>query len=310
MVRTWLTPRIKAGLVNRSPSLWEGGDRRKIGQLLRYLPGCGVDATFRSYLRGGEFADIIHIFHISYPSSYQAFQNINETKIPLIVSTIYSGEKIDRTQQQKIVDRASFVLCLSRREADYVCTRLVIERDKICIIPNGVDPIFDVEPMAGEYVLCVGRVHPQKNQLNLAKACKALRLPLMCIGQIMDANYAEQIESEGAMLLPNREQSELVSFYQKAQVVACVSKHEVHPNVILEGGVAGANILLTNQSLSFTDGLPNTWLCPTSVEGIASVLVEAWYAPKNNNLKHLLRERTWEKIAQSYAGIYRKTINV
>ncbi len=298
-------------LVNREPSLWEGGDSRKVAQLLRLLPAYGVDATFRSVLDESIDCDLVHIFHCSFPTSHAAIQQIKRhSHVPVVVSTIYSGESIPRAKQQAVIDHAAALICLSPGEGEYIAKRLFMDLRKVRFICNGVDPMFDVAPAEGKYVLCVGRIQEQKNQLQLALAARCLGLRLICVGQILDSNYAAAVEAAGAEILPNREQHALIQLYQHAQVLACVSTHEVHPNVVLEGGLAGLNIVLTSTSLSFTDRLPNVWLCGLSANEIAAPLAAAWNSPKDSRLKSLFKGRTWHKTAKEHADLYQHVLAI
>ena len=157
-------------------------------------------------------------------------------------------------------------------------------------------------------MLNVGRIYPQKNQLNLALACQRLGLPLKLIGQVLDRQYAKEILTVGAEILSNMDQKELIPHYQNARVLACVSLHEVQPNCVLEGGLCGAKIILTSKCLSFTNGYPNIWICDPTIEGIEAALREAWDYPKTNDLKKVLCELTWEKVARKLKSIYEKVL--
>lgn len=221
---------------------------------------------------------------------------------------MYSGEVIPRVLQQEIIDYASRIIFLSHGELEYVRKRLRIDPAKSVIVENGVSADFDREIKAGHYILNVGRIYQQKNQLSLALACRNLHLHLKCVGEIIDEQYAEEVRKAGAELLPNVPQSELVSLYQNSYVLACVSKHEVQPNCVLEGGLCGANIVLTSKCCSFTSGFPNIWICNPTAEGIVSALRKAWVCPKTDDLKRILKEWTWEKVAKKLKVIYKKVL--
>jgi len=185
---------------------------------------------------------------------------------------------------------------------------LSVPESKVAFVENGVSPIFDTEIASGEYVLSVGRIQPLKNQLNLAIACRRAGLQLKYVGQVIDHEYAHKVLSVWGELLSNRPQCELVPLYRSAKVVACVSQHEVQPNCVLEGGLAGANIVLTERSCSFTDGYPNIWVCKTDSESIAEAISAAWSNPKNAELKRVFRNWTWERTARKLLDQYNTVV--
>jgi len=296
-------------LVNRDHSLWEGGDKIKIENTMKNLRILGIDANYTYDVHTDYKADLVHLFHVSYPHCYKCLLNVKRQNLPLVVSTVYSGELLPRYKQQQILDTVSCIVFLSQGELKYVSNRLVVDQSKVKIIPNGVSRIYDQKPSRGTYVLNVGRIYPQKNQLALGLACQYLGLRLICVGEIIDEEYAVQVCDTGAYLLPNILQSELVQIYQNAHILACISTHEVQPNCVLEGGLCGANIVLSNRSCSFTTGFPNIWTCEPTPSGIISALLQAWKAPKSDVLRNIFLTFTWQNVAESLKEVYEEILN-
>ena len=299
---------MKVLMINRDHSLWEGGDKRKVEHTISHLKKIGVNASYTCDSHSDYDADIIHLFHMSYPHSYDVCLNATRQRLPFIVSAVYSGERLPRSHQQEIVDSASRIIFLSEGELQYVRHRVTVDVFKVEIVKNGVSSDFHQEPKDGCYVLNVGRIYPKKNQLSLALACQRLGLPLKLIGQVMDKQYAREVSSYGAQILQNRHQIELIPFYQNARVLACVSLHEVQPNCVLEGGLCGVKIVLTRKCLSFTSGYPNIWLCDPTPDGIEVAIQEAWDSPKTDDLRRILSEWTWVKVARKLKGIYEEVL--
>jgi len=264
----------------------------------------GIDAFYTCDEDINFEADICHLFHISYETAYKAFLNVKKKNLKLLVSTIYSGDRIPHKSQQEIVDYASKAIFMSEGELGYVRENIKVPQNKVVIVKNGVSKIFDTELIDGKYVLCVGRVQPMKNQLNLAIACKKLGLDLKYVGEIIDTEYASKVLSIWGKWFPNRPQEGLVELYRQAQVVACPSEHEIQPNCVIEGGLSGANILLSDKSKSFLQGFPNIWLCKTDPKSIEKELISAWNSPKNEKLKNIFREWTWKDVAEKMGKIY------
>jgi len=295
-------------MVNRDHSLWEGGDRQQIEYTIRALKNLGINAEYSSNTAIQYDADIVHLFHMSYTTAYKAYLNARRQGLPLVVSSVYSDYNISILKQQAIIDYAAKVVFLSEGERHYVSLRVNIDTSKIEYVENGVSHLFDSLVGPGRYVLCVGRVQRKKNQLLLSRACRFLGLPCICVGQIMEKEYAHEVHKEGAKLIGNISHSDLVSYYRNAQVVACVSDHEIQPLCVLEGGLSGANILLTINSLTFTSGYPNIWTCEPELEPIVNMLRKAWYTPKNANLKYIFQKWTWDRVALKLNRIYNDVI--
>lgn len=295
-------------MLNRNHSLWEGGDKTKIEHTITELNRVGVQANYACDVNADYDVDLVHLFHISYPHSYSGFINTKRQNLPLVVSAVYSGETLPRNLQQKVVDYASRIVFLSQGEMDYVHSRLVIDQSKATIVKNGVSLVFDCRPKVGRYVLNVGRIYAQKNQLSLAQACRSLQLPLKCVGQVIDEQYAKDVCLAGAELLPNVAQTKLIPLYQNSQVLACVSTHEVQPNCVLEGGLCGANIVLTARCCSFGGDFPNMWICEPTPQGIATALQQTWEHPKTKDLKNIFRDWKWERVAARLRCIYEEVL--
>lgn len=301
---------MKVALVNRDHSRWEGGDKIKVKAILSSLRERNIDVHYCPENLDGYDYDLVHLFHISYPYAFETLCQCRERHFPLVVSTIYSGEKILRASQQAIADYSSRLIFMSPGELDYVRSRININHEKVVFLENGIAPaILHYKPgnngFTAPIVLCIGRIHPQKNQINLALACRRLRLPLVCIGQVMDISFARRLEKEGAWLLPHIGFDELSHWYRRAKVVACVSVHEVAPNIVQEAAMFGSNIVLTDKSCTFTDLVPLVWLCdPFSVDSITQAVDQASKTSRSSKLRELFKTRNWSSVATKLEDIY------
>ena len=102
---------------------------------------------------------------------------------PLRLSTSYG-------QQREVFARASAVICLNQLEAEFVRVTYGVSRERIHVIPNGVDPgMGEVGPErfvsrygVSDFVLCTASILARKNVLPLAEALAALSYPGVFIG--------------------------------------------------------------------------------------------------------------------------------
>src|SRR6185369_155658 len=123
-------------------------------------------------------------------------------------------------------------------------------RDNVVHIPNGVKKVGEVAPNLnvldefalepGRFLICVGRLVPEKRQLDLIRAFgrlpknrKQWRLVLVG-GADHESDYSRQVESEGRnngqiVLAGMRTPNELAALYGAAAGFALVSSHEGLP---------------------------------------------------------------------------------
>jgi len=106
---------------------------------------------------------------------------------------------------------------------------------------------------AGDYLACIGRVEPRKNQLTLARALHGLPLHLALIGHAADAAYAERIRAElGPRLIrPGRLEpggEMLRSALAGARAFVLPSWAEGASLAALEAAAAGVPLVLSDSS--------------------------------------------------------------
>src|SRR6185369_5798954 len=117
-------------------------------------------------------------------------------------------------------------------------------------IQNGINP-FWLETSASripmeKFVLTVGRIEPNKGQLEVAKVCKELGFAYICIGEILDREYASKIKSFGAEIRPFMTKEELKPWYYSAQVYIQPSKAETWSLCVDEAVSQGTPVILTD----------------------------------------------------------------
>ncbi len=114
-------------------------------------------------------------------------------------------------------------------------------------------PFRDTHAKGADYVLCVGRIEPRKNQLTLARAMRGLPLRLALAGHEGDPAYAAQIRQEGGpqLILPGRignADGMLRSALAGARVFALPSWSEGASLAALEAAAAGVPMVLSDRS--------------------------------------------------------------
>ncbi len=123
--------------------------------------------------------------------------------------------------------------------------------DKIEYIPNGINPIFFKQPVelkkrVKKQLLFVGRLHPQKNLINLIEAIKILKTESFPVELL--------IVGDGP---------------QKRQIKELIKKYNLEDFVKLEGPKTPSQLI--NYYLAST-----AFILPSIYEGQALTLLEAW----------------------------------
>ncbi|WP_335949702.1 glycosyltransferase [Salipiger bermudensis] len=159
---------------------------------------------------------------------------------------------------------ADHVVFLSEAErAALAAIGATVPEARASLIHNPVDaaawqggdpaPFRDAHAAGADYVLCVGRIEPRKNQLTLARAMRGLPLRLALAGHEGDPAYAAQIRQEGGtqLILPGRlgtASGMLHSALAGARVFALPSWSEGASLAALEAAAAGVPMVLSDRS--------------------------------------------------------------
>jgi len=198
---------------------------------------------------------------------------------------------------RQVLKDAAAIFCVGRNEFDIAAARF--PEKQVIYLPNGVDckafasgdaamfcRHYGMDP-SRKIVLNIGRIDPQKNQLDLLEAFAALRqeerdIHLVMIGPITGKDYHRHLEDridaldmqDRVTLVPGLEQGSplLPGALHAASLFCLPSLHEPFGIAILEAWAAGVPVIAGN-----IGGIPSF------VEnGIDGVLVEPGNVPALN----------------------------
>jgi len=227
-----------------------------------------------------------------------------------------------RGQQMRICD---LVITVAEGESRQVIKEFAVSGNKVRVVPNGVDPSFygaapdefvDKYGIA-DFILCVGAIHPKKNQLFLLRSLRGTSIPIVFIGACADREYFSRCQSEADSrghvhflgYIPHSH-SLLASAYAAAEVVALPSWFDAPGLVTLEAALAGTKVVVTNRGPTreyFGDLV--VYVDPSSLDSIRKGVLEAYERKDNGGLlrDHVKEHFTWDKVAARLETIY-KTI--
>jgi glycosyltransferase involved in cell wall biosynthesis len=311
-------------IVALSPIYWNESELQKMEDrfIASTLALANIDKTFSKYLAISVLKNLNSqrvLDTTTYLRDWFMKNADEEFKIRITL-----GEK---TAQKMCLDLADIVLPNSMSEANLLVRDFNVPREKMVVVPNGVDINFsnpdqnlfrDKFEIHDDFVLSVANLGSRKNTLALIHAVMNVGVPLVLIGAynhqdmycrvcIRDARKAK------TMILGKfpHESELLVSAYGAARVHALVSWFETPGLSSLEAALAGCNIVVSDRG-STRDYFKNyAWYCdPADVASISNALSEAYHSPKRCDLKfRLLNEYTWDKVAEKTLDAYRQVSN-
>jgi len=229
---------------------------------------------------------------------------------------------------REIADLSDALVFLSERERA-LFERIAGEHPQSRLIRNPVDAtrFADADPSSfrefvelDDFILCVGRIEPRKNQLLLAAAARELGLPLVLIGHAgVDGAYAKAVSTLGGEMVRSigridPKSDMLASAFAAARVFALPSWAEGAPLAALEAAASGANLVLSDRSgeQEYFGDLAR-YVDPASIESLKTALDAAWNDPDREERSIAVRRKveadnSWAGYARKTADLYRAVI--
>lgn len=332
-------------------SLLRGGPNTQIRGTAKFLPEFGVSPQFFDQWTPlkREDCELVHLFAANI-GTYHFAREIAALGIPLVVSPILfsshseafvrnvlSGTRIlqklgpgiwsDYAISADICTWAAKVLPNTEAEADLVAEGLGIGREKLQVIPNGVDGRFrEGDPRlfrerygVERFILNVGHIGPRrKNVRNLIKALAQIDRPAVLIGRVAGGSegaacLAEAKKHENILVLEglDNDSEMLASAYAACDVFVLPSLFETPGIAALEAGLAGAKIVITpyGGTREYFRDLA-VYVEPDSIDSIRHGILAALEQPSGGKLRERIeREFLWREVARKTARAYEDVLS-
>ncbi len=213
--------------------------------------------------------------------------------------------------------KADAVIVLTEREAEVAEILFRPPRNKLFVVPNGVDQEFFL-PHArpsevSDELLCVATIRPLKRNVELAKAALAAGVPIRFVGTPYgkgDPYYREFADIAAsrpdlvryAGLVSDR--NELAALYRKARGFVLLSTMESLSLSALEASAVGRPLLLSDLAWARRAFGANASYCPIAPVDTTAHFLRKFYedAP---SLPLPTRPLEWHDVATQLSGIYR-----
>lgn len=205
------------------------------------------------------------------------------------------------------------------------------------IVPNGVGKPFveaskssknsNLKNMFNfkDYIVCVGRIEPRKNQLNIIKAVKMLRekdekaknINLVFVGLSSTGKHKEFVQLFNSQLSKHNwikhvqkvEYKDMPSVYKFAKVGVSASWFESTGLTSLEALVCGTNAVASGEPAREYLGEYASYCDPNDVESIYKALKKEYFAERPKIPESMLKEYTWENAAKKTLNVYSSIID-
>jgi len=195
-------------------------------------------------------------------------------------------------------------------------------------VPNGVSEKFlyakDYKnPLSfKDYIFCVGRIEPRKNQLSVIKAVENFRkdsnqdAKLVFVGKKNMLNHPEYTLRFNSMLRKNPwiiyiesvPYEKIPAYFSYAKVCVSASWFETTGLTLLEALFCGANAVASSPRAEEILGKYASYCKPWDVDSMEKAIGEQFYASRPVLDEDMRQEYTWENAAKKTFRVYRSLL--
>jgi glycosyltransferase involved in cell wall biosynthesis len=221
------------------------------------------------------------------------------------------------------------ILVQTVREADDL--KKTFNLDLKCeVVKNGVSKIYidrdfsnETSPLGySNYILCVGRIEPRKNQLSVIEAVESIRreekldLKLVFIGSKAKNKHFEYTSIFDRKVKSNNwisyishvDYVKMPVYYHFAKVGVSASWFETTGLTSIEALFCGANAVAAGERAKEYLGDYVSYCDPSSVASIKQAILKEYLAPQPQLDDNLKTEYTWENAAKTTLAVYNKIL--
>lgn len=190
---------------------------------------------------------------------------------------------------------------------------------EISIIPNGIDDFYlgdesiDVELPFDKYVIVVGRIEPDKNQLPLIEIANELKFNLLIVGEPGSGHKdyydtCKNISGNNVFFWGKESNPKIMrSLYKKALLTAIPSITEMLPLVIFESLSQQTPVLCTTQCGLYPEPVDGVFYTKPIKSELYNNIVKL--LPNLNSIKFSKKHIfSWNDIAKQHIEIYNRII--
>lgn len=266
-----------------------------------------------------------------FPDQFQrdTFKNIYRSFLDKskVIPTLYSIFIGLKKMHQEVIKMSDYVLTQTKLEAQDMKKAYGVSFNWE-VVPNGVsekftNPVISKNPLGFEnYILCVGRIEPRKNNLNIIGAVSKLRrelnkeIKLVFVGRKSSKHleYTKLFEEElknnpWITFLDYVSYDQMPTIYKNAKVCISASWFETTGLTLLEALFMGTNAVSSSNRAREILGEMVSYCLPWDLESIKEALKIEYSKPRPKLPKNFQVEYTWDNTAKKTLEVYRKVLN-
>lgn len=262
----------------------------------------------------------------TFKNIYRSITN-REILWPTLFSVFYGFKRM----QKETLEMADYVLVQTNKEHEDLELTYNVSLPKWEKVVNGVSANFiNLENTPNQfdfsdYILCVGRIEPRKNQLSVIKAVEMLRneekldLKLVLVGKIGKTNkhfeYNKLVQHEidtknWITHLPQVPYENMSSIYKYAKVGVSASWFETTGLTSLEALYCGTNAVASGDRAKEYLGKYASYCLPDDITSIKEAIKKEYYASRPSITETLKKEYTWEIAAKKTLEVYNSILGI
>lgn len=225
---------------------------------------------------------------------------------------------------QRMLQLSDAIIALNAEEAQRMSWYFTVPRDRLVVIPNGVDEqftngdpsVFEQRYGFTDFVLQVGSIDANKNQLLAIQAMKGLPYKLVIVGAplINQASYIDQCKAAAGdnvvftgklaftdPLLP--------SAYAAARVFVLPSFSEVMPLCLYEASAAGCQ-LMASRNIAIEPGIRDyvKTFSPKDPAQLRGLIEEAMTGDPAEAARKTFSVPSWQDVADRVIDVYESVL--
>lgn len=312
------------------------GDSKNVIMTAKYLKKLGVDVDINDgYITDYSNYDIIHLFNLTrMGETYKYYKQAHRQKKNIVVTPMYWNLKKyyyfkNDMENIKLIEKSNLYREEILKGSRMIYPNSEIEKDIIFndfntnslykIIHHGVEIEHEETPLynfkarynLNNYILCVARITPQKNQLALARACEKIGIGLVLIGRINDRPYYEEcIKYKNVLYLGFLDSYHIYNAYRFCKMHVLPSFVEIPGLSSLEAAAYGCRIISTEEGSAkeyFKDMAG--YINPYDESSILQSIFESLSKKKSSKLKNYVLENfSWEKCIKELYESYKQLL--
>ncbi|MBW6441312.1 glycosyltransferase [Patescibacteria group bacterium] len=243
---------------------------------------------------------------------------------PTFYSVFYGFKKMQRETLKKV----DAVLVQTVKEAEDLKRTFDVDFKWYKVL-NGVGkPFIDPKPFKNpfdfeNYIMCVGRIEPRKNQLSIIKAVEKFRdeenvdVQLVLIGKVSPTKHFEYNLLIDKLLKKNKwihqldagiTYANLPSYYHFAKVCVSASWFETTGLTSLEALYCGTNTVAAGMRAKEYLGSYASFCNPDDINSIKEALKKEYFAQRPVLNEKTRKDYTWKNAAEKTLDVYNNVL--